>query len=213
MVISDAHKLLFVHVQKTGGSTIDAMFKRRIPDARTVGKTRHVPYRNILRLEPELADYWSFGFVRNPWARLVSWFTMIEAVYDNLDEGKEKTVQKFEQYGHVWKHYEPYRHSFDAFVLEGVENVKKVRRNQVEMLSTADGRQVDFIGRTENFAHDFEVVRERVGLPPLTKKVPRRNATSKGHYSTYYNDKTRAKVAELYAADIEAFGYTFEDRS
>ena len=212
MRVSDSARVLFVHVQKTGGSTLDHMLDHEVPDVRKVGKTRHTTYRNILKLEPELEDYWAFGFVRNPWARMVSWFTMIEAVFNNLDEGKPRTVRKFQQYGHIWEHYEPYRHDFDTFVLEGAESVKKVRRNQIDMLRTPDGKQVDFIGRTENFVPDLNVVREKLGLAPM-EQVPRKNATSKAHYSTYYNAQTRDKVAELYARDIEEFGYTFEDRS
>ena len=33
------------------------------------------------------------------------------------------------------------------------------------------------------------------------------------NYSEYYNDATRQRIADLFADDIEAFGYEFEDRT
>ena len=79
MVISDSARLLFVHVQKTGGSTIHNRLTEVLPDARQVkGVDRHATLGQILRAEPELSAYWTFGIVRNPWARLYSWWAMIK---------------------------------------------------------------------------------------------------------------------------------------
>ena len=38
----------------------------------------------------------------------------------------------------------------------------------------------------------------------------RRNPSSHGHYSTYYDDETRKIVAEYMAADLRYFGYSFD---
>jgi hypothetical protein len=70
------------------------------------------------------------------------------------------------------------------------------------------GGTVDFIGRLETFARDVAVVRERLGLPP-TEDVPHLNRSRRGSYRDYYNDATRKRVAEVFAKDIDAFGYTF----
>jgi hypothetical protein len=61
----------------------------------------------------------------------------------------------------------------------------------------------------ENFLHDVNVVREKLGLEAV-EALPRHNKSSHGHYSDYYDDQSRDRVAELYAMDIEAFGYAFE---
>jgi hypothetical protein len=66
------------------------------------------------------------------------------------------------------------------------------------------------VGRTESFLFDLNLVRDKLGLPPL-EAAPRKNISQHAHYSTYYTDLTRRAVEEHYAADIEAFGYTFEE--
>ena len=71
----------------------------------------------------------------------------------------------------------------------------------------APDREVDFVGRTETFADDLAHVERRLGGEPV--HVPHRNKSPHGSYRDYYTDATRAKVAEVYARDLEAFGYTF----
>ncbi|WP_235736948.1 sulfotransferase family 2 domain-containing protein [Nocardioides alcanivorans] len=100
-----------------------------------------------------------------------------------------------------------FAHDFDAFVLEGTAKIAKVGRPQVQTLMAKD-RKADFVGRTENFHEDANQVRQRLGLEPL-QVVPRRNKSTHGPYQDYYNELTRQKVAEVYAEDIDAFGYEF----
>ena len=211
MQVSDASRVVFIHVPKTGGATIDVMFEREVSDARLVGDlARHAPYARVLDAEPGLADYWSFGFVRNPWARMVSWWSMVRKVFDKAEAGNEKTLRKLRNYPNVWLPSREYRDDFAAFVLEGTKKIPRIGRPQLRTLTTPSGRQVDFIGRTEHFDRDLAIAREHLGLPPIDV-APRRNASMHGHYSEYYDDRTRARVAELFADDIEAFGYTFDE--
>jgi hypothetical protein len=47
-----------------------------------------------------------------------------------------------------------------------------------------------------------------MAAPP---EVPRRNETQKSrHWRDYYTDETRQRVGELFRADLEEFGYTFD---
>ncbi|WP_110208413.1 sulfotransferase family 2 domain-containing protein [Nocardioides daejeonensis] len=208
MRVSDSRRVLFVHVPKTGGSTIDLMFDREVGDTRRVdGRARHAPLGRLLAAEPQLADYWIFGFVRNPWARMVSWWSMVNKVFTAYEAGEPKAVKKVETYPDAWLPEGEFAHDFDAFVLEGTAKIAKVGRPQVHTLNAKE-RSADFVGTIENFHDDANRVRERLGLTPLDK-LPRRNKSSHGAYQDYYNEVTRRKVAEVYAEDIEAFGYEF----
>ncbi|HET8665049.1 MAG TPA: sulfotransferase family 2 domain-containing protein [Nocardioides sp.] len=209
MRVSDTHRVLFVHVPKTGGSTIDLIFDKEVDDARKVNRAkRHFTYGELLELEPSLSHYWSCGFVRNPWARMVSWWAMVVDMFDKAERGIEPARTKVEKAPGIWQPLGKYRQDFPTFVLEGTENVERLRVPQLQRLQSDQRGTVDFIGRVENFVHDVNVVRDKLGLEAV-EELPRRNASTHGHYSEYYDDRTRERVAELYATDIEAFGYTF----
>jgi hypothetical protein len=208
MRVSDSRRVLFVHVPKTGGSSIDRIFDTEVADSRRVAdRARHATYRRLLSAEPQLADYWSFGFVRNPWARLVSWWTMVGRVFEQAEAGHVPSQEKIRKYPGAWLPEGAYRHDFAAFVLEATAEIPRVGRPQLRTLS-ADGRGVDFIGRLETFDRDVAVVREHLGLAPV-EAVPHLNKSPHAHYREYYDDRTREHVARVFAVDIEEFGYEF----
>ncbi|HEX3221012.1 MAG TPA: sulfotransferase family 2 domain-containing protein [Nocardioides sp.] len=211
MKISDAHRMVFVHVPKCGGSTIDDLFVTHVPDHRKVRTPdrRHATFRQIVDVDPKVADYWSFGFVRNPWARMVSWWSMGNDVHQRAREGRPHAVRNVTKRPYVWDAFRPYLGDFRKFVLEGTVENARFGQPQMAWLTKPDGRMLDFVGRVEQYDDDVNVVRERLGLDPLPVQ-PRKNPSSHGHYSDYYDDETRARVAEVFAPDIEAFGYTFE---
>jgi hypothetical protein len=69
---------------------------------------------------------------------------------------------------------------------------------------------VDFVGRFENLQRDFATVATRLGLPsaelPHAMKSPRRPPLAR-----YYNSRTRDLIANIFARDIELFGYEFAE--
>lgn len=214
MLISDSKRALFVHVPKTGGVSVGVAFTRACPDARSKSPGvspplgRHAPLERILRAEPQTADYWSFAFVRNPWARMVSWWSMItdwDQTYgpaSGKPQGPEVTRMRGND---MWRAAAAYD-SFEEFVLRGTDELPRVGRPQVAYLRSPT-REVDFIGRTETFAEDLAEVERRLGGTP--EPTPHRNRSPHGTYRDYYSEAARARVADVYAADLEAFGYTF----
>ena len=50
-------------------------------------------------------------------------------------------------------------------------------------------------------------VQRELGIP--VTEIPRRNTTSHGSYRDYYSPAARDRVGEVYAKDLEAFGYDF----
>ena len=213
MLISDARRALFVHVPKTGGVSVEKSVRPVWPDARKKVRPhqgRHASLERILVTEPALVDYWTFGFVRNPWARMVSWWSMIDTwnkqrtAYEQGLPGAHKPRNKGNE---MWRAAAQYS-GFDEFVLRGTQELSRVGMPQITYLRAPTfDRQVDFIGRTESFADDLRKVQLELGLEPVPP--PHRNKSSHGHYSDYYNDATRKRVAEVFAEDIELFGYSY----
>lgn len=209
VLISDSHRALFIHVQKTGGVTIRSLLETALPDARKHRKpvNHHATLAQVLEREPELGDYWTFGFVRNPWSRLVSWYDMVQRFKARADEGrsgsrKHLVVNPF--LGAVARDYP----TFEDFVLRGPEDWERLRMPQLDYLRTAE-RRVDFVGRTESLNDDMHTVYRQLGLA-VPEDVPRKNKTvSHGDWRDNYTDRTRERVGELFAADVEEFGYEF----
>ncbi len=202
MIVSDTQRMLFVHVQKTGGSSVTNLISAQVPGARDVRSMqgdKHATLPTILRKRPEWSDYFIFGFVRNPWARMLSWHQMIERRLAGVPARVEKNA--------FWRGVCERHPDFESFVLRAPDEFGRLRRPQLDYLRHGD-RVADFIGRTENLDADLASIRERLGLSPEAE-VPHRNAGPPRSYREAYTPEMRARVAELFAVDIEAFGYEF----
>ena len=160
MIVSDSARVLFVHVQKTGGLTVQELLREALPDAAPVqglGGGRHARLGAALKARPELTDYFIFGFVRNPWARMYSWYSMVQRRRESVDQGNEYVAEKLGR-NHFWAKVMTDFPDFESFVLEGPREVKRLRVPQVRYLR-ARGRRADFIGRTETLDADVRVPR------------------------------------------------------
>src|SRR6185503_16105565 len=148
MVISGQLHCIFVHVQKTGGSSIEAALRRydtNIPE-KPFNARRHLGARDIRQLVP--ADAWSaslkFAFVRNPWDRLVSWYYMcVQAPMPNA----------------FGRYVKEHAKSFDDFVMRPHGMMERTTVPQMDYIADTDGRViVDFVGRYETLQADFAEV-------------------------------------------------------
>jgi hypothetical protein len=213
MIVSHPARVLFVHVQKTGGSTVQSVLLDRLPGAEKLAGlpgAKHAHLADAVAAHPEVAGYWTFGFVRNPWARLWSWWSMIERRDDQRGDGHAWATQRIAN-NPFWKGSLELG-SFERFVLEGPDRFARLRTPQLDYLRTGD-RSADFVGRTETFGDDLATACAHLGVEPPPQE-PRRNAdktrTSGGaSYRDRYTPAMRDRVAELFAADLDAFGYEF----
>ncbi len=218
MPISHRLKAIFIHIPKTGGTSIEAVLGMHgdrddvgvVPYADQVADREHLYGRRLQhlsaeRLRAELDDeaafssYFKFSVVRNPWDRLVSTCAWS---------------------GRKWARGEMLEHAeFDAFVRRTHAALAAPRGApqaapphphvvpQVEYLFDAAGHSwMDFIGRTETLGQDWQVIRRRLGIDV---DLPTRMRSVHRPYREYYDAETRDLVAGIYARDIEMFGYEF----
>jgi hypothetical protein len=209
VIVSHPARVLFVHVQKTGGSTVQSVLLARLPGAEKVTGlpgAKHARLGAALRARPELASYWTFGFVRNPWARLWSWWSMIDRRHGQRGEGHAWATKRIAN-NPFWSGVLEDLPDFEAFVMDGPDRFARLRTPQLSYLRTAD-RHADLIGRTESFGEDLATVCDRLGIEP-PPEAPRRNAGPSSSYRDHYTPAMRQRVAELFEPDVREFGYEF----
>ena len=180
-MISDKHKCIFIHINKTGGTSI----------SQALGGGRGGKHASAMRLRkrfPEkFEDYFKFTFVRNPWDKLLSQY-----FFRVKDKVRLRALGRSEV-------------SFKEFVKKPFPGP---HWGQLDILSDKNGTiLVDFIGRFENLQDDFNVVCDMLEKPP--KKLPHVFGTQHKPYWEYYDEESRMFIAKKYKKDIEYFGYKF----
>lgn len=194
MPYSDDKRAIFLHIPKTGGTTIRRIFNlEHLHD--TNPATRPSPQHLTCRLlrdrigSEKYADYYKFTFIRNPWGRILSSYFWRQGLpkkrpilpFNDFLETARQAVAK-DQY---------YQQDFDDHFIP-------------QSRYTVD---VDDIFRFERFAEGIEAVARRLGIAidSIAPKEPKPH----DRYWEYYDNYGRALVSEIYQEEIEEFGYVF----
>jgi chondroitin 4-sulfotransferase 11 len=197
--ISERAKCIFVHIQKTGGVSVETVLWQHeggIGGGRPERQGRQHMFATELRtmVRPDQwRDYYKFAFVRNPWDRLVSWYHMcMQAPEPNA----------------FARHIKDNAPTFEAFLTTTTTGIaQRTTYNQLDYVADGNGELiVDFVGRYERLRDDFAIVRARLGL---AHDLPHINRSAHADYREYYSDATREIVARRFARDIGYFGYAF----
>lgn len=194
---NQAHRAIFVHVPKTGGTSI-----LKATDA---GWQPHVPISRYAAVDPKRCqEYFKFTFVRNPWDRLLSGYAFLR--FDrNLPLIERQWAAE-----HLDRHTD-----FEAFVLALEDRAyRSMILNYVTFRPQLDwlrlpGRaelNVDFVGHFEKFGEDFAKIARRLEIPD---ELPKTRQSRRGPYREAYSSRMRKIVADSFAEDIGFFGYSF----
>jgi len=214
VIVSNKHRFAFIHVPKTGGSSVTAHLARFVdrPKPIGIGHGWQPKHHNVGRLHSHLKDTTRWigehpdhrvvAFCRNPFDRAVS----------------------------LWRIY-PYKigQPFTSWVRDFVENVPTLihPRTRTPVLldhglpqtTFVTPEVAHFIGRYESFDLSLRQLCDFVGVPQpeaiphvnrnenIAHKAPPRPR----HYSEVYDDEARDAIAHHWRDDLEAFGYEFED--
>ena len=87
MFISHRYKAIFVHIQRTGGNSVQRIFQQHDPELveavpldPALRRTKHCHYGDLETvLDPGiLREYTTFSVVRNPFDRMLSWYSFFQ---------------------------------------------------------------------------------------------------------------------------------------
>jgi hypothetical protein len=218
MIISRGRSYAFVHIPKTGGTSMAlALEARAMKDDIMLGDTpkalkrrgrvkgvltrgrlwKHATLADIdgLVSTAELAEMFTFTLVRNPWDRMVSYYHwLLEQTFDHPAVRLAKAQD------------------FAGFLR--APSTQKAQRDWPAARYMTDASGVERCAlyiRLEHFAADVAPLTAHLGFD---LELPRANRSDRGgSFQTYYTDETREIVATCCARDIKRFDYKFDDNT
>lgn len=218
-MISHEHKLIFIHLPKCGGTSIEVALTGRSwhhPDLRgeqhlTADETRRQYGDGIFN------SYFKCAVVRNTWDLLVAFYLW------GTTGLRGWNIPGF-PWGREWGHPFDSKRRWLARKPTFAEYLADVPRfndrlhfsrshrdltRQRESLSIDGKLAVDEVLRFDDLPNEFARLCERRGIPRSELPHKLRSGRTR-HYSSFYNEELRDLVRSRYAEDIEAFGFEFE---
>lgn len=192
MIISRKHKFVFVHIPKTGGTTVTLLLQPHLKPGPRNGKAWQVHYHkhkmhSSIKPFRGSEDYFKFAFVRNPWSWLVSQYTS----------------------GVIGKRYNHGGKKLSWPIFLGAISRQLIHvEPQIKWLKLNNKIAVDYVARFENFTDEIKFIFNRLKLKynKIPHRLKQRNAK---HYTEWYNDSQRKIVAQAFKSDIKKFKYEF----
>jgi hypothetical protein len=186
--ISDPGRFVYVRTAKVATRSISAAFDSR-PDLEVV------MHRGRLRRWPQgpQRHYTAFGFVRNPFTRLVScWQDKV------VGEGRGTSRPTGVEGG-----------TFEEFVtaLETTD-LLVTNRHVKPQTATLPLDRLAYVGRFERLQSDWEQVCELLGIGEVA--LPRQNVSATPPEPVRIDRALAERIVRLYALDFQVFGYDSE---
>ncbi|NOX74884.1 MAG: sulfotransferase family protein [Alphaproteobacteria bacterium] len=217
MIISRGRRYIFVHIPKTGGTSLalaleakamkdDILIgdtpkarqrKKRLKEVETEGRLwKHSRLVDVYGLvsQADMEDFFVFTLVRNPWDRMVSYYHWLRE--QSFEARAVKLAQTLD---------------FTAF-LNHEDTIESVRNSsdQAYVSDRTGMDRCDLYIRFEHLDEDLARLEDHLEfrLPPLEITNQSRRERD---YRGYYSDEDARLVSRICAADILRIGYRFDD--
>lgn len=216
MILSRARRYIFVHIPKTGGTALTLALearaarddvilsdtpkgrarRRRLKGVHSAGRLwKHSTLADIrgLASDAEIAGFFTFTLVRNPWDRMASYYHWLR-------------TQRFAHPAVALARAT----DFAGFLAAPATQAALMAHPYASYVTTAGGEErCDLFLRLEHLGEDAHPLEAHLGfrLPPL----PLANVSARPRdWRGLYTDRGAETVALLCAADIARFGYRFD---
>ena len=222
-IVSHKHRYLWLCNPKVASRSIKTTLLAADPAA----EIHHASIFEVYKKHPEVRSYYTFGFVRNPFTRALSFHAELHVSHRRC-AGEERSVKKAKHRVFIKKFYglaetgdfgaycrwlnTPY--GSDAFA-------DRHFLSQHVQIRLEDGRLPDFIGRLENIDEDWKRIALRVGMPatrlPMLNTMTGWSSSSdavksaRAVMSAHLTDRNRGLLATRYADDLSLYMNLRED--
>ena len=154
-----------------------------------------------MRFPEQWEKSFRFGFVRNPWARMASFFWSAGESEFARRPDRRHDLDFVRQQFRAWMH------------TKGLERLADPNMNaQHQLVLPGGGLQVHFVGRTECMVEDLTYVAEKIGQK-VPDPLPRENVFKLDvpHWREMYDNDTSRIVRTLSTFEVHYLRYTFEE--
>lgn len=212
-------RTLFIHIPRTAGTSIQSsgiaastrniglkadIQKQMSMDPRgphTIGNSpsnrlqKHIPYNYLSREYLNRFDR-LFSVVRNPWARVVSFYN-----YGNM-------MAEVNTFKDTWYHqnalsFDHFLNKMDEFIMTPSYYWNHPYNQWAMQMDWINLNKVDVL-RYENLSSDLNLYfNKSINLPFV-------NQSPSVDYKSYFNEKQKQKIADWFKVDIEHWGFDFE---
>lgn len=193
-MINHEHKFLFLHLPKTGGTSINKFFNDKFDNnKRDFGH----PYLSEYKCN-NFDDYFKFTIVRNPYDRLVSAFFYM------------KEYSKFQSDINFRKKWKLEHDTFESFVIEKLPIIvgnKNTRPRHFKPQVEFGTAGLDYIGSFVTMQDDMNFICDEIGID--RQDLPHVNSSNHKRYDEYYNEELLNIVKTLYLEDFNNYEHLF----
>jgi hypothetical protein len=183
MIVSHKYNFVFVAAPRTGTTSAEWTIAPHLGEEDFCNRKPGVPlhkhdsYKRAVEVYPQAEPYWSFGFVRNPWDQVASFYN--------------------------WWHTNLFPHCAPVPFAEWIE----MGDNLAICKTAALLQGVDTVFRYEDFNPAWEKIFKKTGIPIEAKLPRTNTLRSKRGYKYLYDRDTWDRVAGAYAEEIKLGGY------
>jgi hypothetical protein len=211
-------RIIFIHIPRCGGTSIEQNlwykefgkyfsfketneknllqgFVDKYSNKHQSDGLQHLTAFNIKKIYPkEFEQFYKFTFIRNPFSRAVSLYLEImkyrKDLRDFLAIYKDSSFKNFLKLISVQSH-----------------------THWMPMWKFFETKQVDYIGRFENYNADLEILGKKKKINFIDENFSGdTNFSEKNSYQAFYDDGENIDlVKKIYAKDLESFGYNLEE--
>lgn len=220
-IVSRKYRCLWICNPKVASRSIISALLGADPDVEII---QGECISNVYTMYPEVKDYYSFAFIRNPFGRALSFYREIYFARENYDEEqrRRKEEKRREFFDRVYGLTETdgfddfcrwlnTRYGSDAFA-------DRHFLSQHLQIRLDGGRMPDFIGRFENLETDWHRVTTRLGMPasalPLLNTIagwqttPEALKTARTVAAAHLTKQNKALLRARYVEDFKLGGYS-----